>query len=114
MLYIAPSDVHGVGVFTDCMLYAGGVFEQAPILVLEPGDLDAVRKTRLGNTLYQYGDGQAGMLLSPMALVNHSRSPNVRYEKGEGVILFSALWNIKEGAELLIDYADFAKVLGID
>lgn len=114
MLYLDLSAVHGRGVFTRKWIGKGVIFHAAPIVRLAPVDLDLVAASSLGDTLFAFPDGGAGMILSPFAMVNHSRAPNADYTVAGEIVRFRALQDINPGDELLIDYGDFATVLGIE
>lgn len=117
MFYLDNSKVHGKGVFCEDVILADEDFE-CPILILEDEDIKILGITSLSNKLFKWGEYYTGMVLSPLCMANHSKEPNMKYEpsisRGEETIKFTALRNIPARTEILIDYQDFAKVLGLD
>ena len=80
-IYVARSDVHRWGVFTDSDLKEGDVIEEAPFCQFKEKEL---KKSKV-LVRYSYGSDNVdtdevvfGFGFAP--LYNHSHEPNVRYE----------------------------------
>ncbi|MGA8053120.1 MAG: SET domain-containing protein-lysine N-methyltransferase [Burkholderiales bacterium] len=98
----------GKGVFAQRRFRAGDVIERAPVLVLSDADWKRVRKTRLFDYAFCWGeDGElAAIAMGLGSYYNHDEAPNARsLEKpDEGVLEFIALRDIAPGEEIVIDY----------
>ena len=106
-IFIARSDVHRWGVFTDSDLDEGSVIEEAPYCEFK--DKEVKRSKVL--IRYCYGSDNSdtkdcvfGFGFAP--LYNHSSEPNVKYELDvvNQCMRHYAIRDIEEGEELLIDY----------
>jgi len=53
MIYVAPSDLHGQGVFAARDIEAGEIIEIWPIVLFRRGELDAIRKTMLDDYYFE-------------------------------------------------------------
>lgn len=84
-LLIAPSKIHGVGVFTKVNIPKGTrMFLVADLNEYEKG----------GNIMTRLG-----------GLVNHIKSPNCEFkEEYDGLVYLRSLMNIDKGEELTINY----------
>lgn len=114
MIYLAPSQIHGRGVFSDVDI-APGEFHTAYTLPLDDDELKTVRLTKFERMLYACGDGRSCLALTPMTLANHSNTPNATFEVDEtsATITFSALAQIRANEEITIDYGGLAVGLGL-
>lgn len=115
MLFLAPSQIHGIGVFSGEVIEPG-LFHSAHIMTLDDEELSVVRRTKFGRLLYGYGENQAGLALTPMTLANHSSTPNATFEIDEmsKTITFTALARIEADEEITIDYKSLAILLGLE
>jgi len=96
-LYIAPSDVHGRGVYCSKFIPEGEIIEICPVLVLPKKDLEQIRDTKLYNYYFIWGDQDEAIaiILGFGSLYNHSYLPNAEYYP---------LKDILPGDEILINY----------
>jgi hypothetical protein len=94
-------------VFVTRAVQAGEVLEECPMMVLSPEDGDRVAETMLHGHVYDWGEhGEVAIALGNASLLNHSRSPNARYELlyEHRRLRLVALHPIASGAEVLVNY----------
>ena len=108
MIYVAPSELHGQGVFAARNIEAGEIIEICPILLFPRAELDAIRKTMLDDYYFDWGDegDWYAVCLGYGSLYNHSYTPNAEYgmDFEANTIDFYCIKNIEAGAEILINY----------
>jgi SET domain-containing protein len=108
MIYVAPSDLHGQGVFAARDIEAGEIIEICPILLFPRAELDAIRKTMLDDYYFDWGDegDWYAVCLGYGSLYNHSYTPNAEYgmDFEANTIDFYCIKPIAAGAEILINY----------
>lgn len=111
-LEIRPSPIHGSGVFLTHACPADVVLETCPVLVLEPGEFEALAATRLGDYVFDWGDGRAGLAMGFTSLCNHDERPNARVEIQFDPPVAHLLTSTALAAdeEVLIDYGPAAPV----
>jgi SET domain-containing protein len=105
---IAPSRVHGLGVFAIEPIRKGEVIEECPCLPLERGyeHLPSV----INHYLYEWpygGDGRA-VVWGSASIFNHAPSPNANWQTLDDPprCVFRATRDIGAGEEVFIDYGD--------
>ena len=105
-LYVAESELHGMGVHARRAIDEGEVIERCPVLVLPAEDLDALAETSLAGYWFDWTDGDAALALGYGSLYNHSFTPNARYfhEHDEGTVVYVALRDIAADEEITINY----------
>lgn len=105
---IAPSAIHGNGVFATRLISKGQVIERCPCIILEPG------WQRVATVLHDYlycwpkeGDGRA-IVLGQGSLFNHDAKPNADWVTDEAgrQCVYHAVRDIQPGEEILINYGD--------
>lgn len=107
ILFIAPSDFHGRGVYTSEPIPEGTVIEIAPVLVLSKEERADVEKTSLYNYIFEWGDKEgACVALGYVSIYNHSYHSNCEYEMDfeSELITIKTVKPIKKGDELFINY----------
>lgn len=104
--YVAPSPVHGRGVFAGRRFDEGEEIEAAPVIVVPYEAKDHLDWTPLWGYYFEWRDAGAGVALGFGSLYNHSWTPNARYDQDfdDAVVRFSALRVIEPGEEITINY----------
>ena len=105
-LYVAPSPLHGVGVFTDEPFEPGDPIEECPVLVIPALQRDAINGTVFSGYYYEWAEGDGALALGFGSLYNHSFRPMARYDPAEGVavLVISAIRRIRAGSEITVNY----------
>jgi SET domain-containing protein len=106
LTYVAPSPVHGRGVFALQAIRLGQVIERCPCIVLETGWQQI--QTVLHDYLYCWpreGDGRA-VVLGHGSLFNHDTRPNADWttDNQEHQFTYHAIRDIHPHEEIFIDY----------
>jgi len=116
-LRIAERGKRGRGVLADGPIAAGTLIERSPVLIIPPGDREAVDRTiiftyvfmwehgTVEEDLYRH-EGRSAIALGFTSLLNHSYTPNcnfIRQIDAEMIDLVAAR-DIADGEELFIDY----------
>ena len=105
-LYVAPSPLHGFGVFTDEPFATGDPIEECPVLVIPSPQRELIDRTIFSGYYYEWGEADGALALGFGSLYNHSYKPTARYDQAEGepVLIISAIRPIRPGAEITINY----------
>ncbi len=111
-IYIAQSKIEnaGLGVFTARDIKMGEIIERCPIILLDEPDILEIRKTKLHNYYFMWGNDEryhkGAICLGFGSMYNHSYSPNATYRKliKEEIIEFIAIKNIKTDEEITVNY----------
>jgi len=105
-LYVAPSPLHGFGVFTDEAFASGDPIEECPVLVIPSPQRELIDRTVFSGYYYEWGQGEGALALGFGSLYNHSYKPTARYDQaGQGpVLIISAIRRISPGTEITINY----------
>ena len=105
-LYVAPSPLHGFGVFTDEAFEPGDPIEECPVLVIPALQRDAINATIFSGYYYEWAEGHGALALGFGSLYNHSFRPLARYDPAEGaaVLVISAIRRIRAGSEITVNY----------
>lgn len=107
-IYVAPSDLHGKGVFAARDISEGEIIEICPVLLFPKAQLAAIRTTVLDDYYFDWGDDGAwyALCLGYGSLYNHSYEPNAEYgmDFDAKTIDFYCLRDIPAGAEILVNY----------
>ncbi len=108
ILYIAPSDRMGRGVFTTSNIEEGTEVEISPVIVMSREERRLLDQTLLHDYIFEWGvkADQCCMALGYVPLYNHSYASNCEYEMDfeAEVIRIKTVRFIKEGEELFINY----------
>lgn len=107
-LVVAPSSLHGRGVFTTTPLNHHTTIEISPVIVMNAADRTHLDQTLLHDYIFEWGDDRLSccMALGYIPLYNHGNPSNCEYEMDfeEGIIRIKTLRAIAAGEELLINY----------
>lgn len=107
-LYIAQSNIHGLGIFARSDIKEGEIIEEAPILLIEEDQITDLTQTELRFYYFAWGAGfkQAAIGFGYASLYNHSYDPNARYIKDmeNNLLRFVAIKNIESEQEILVNY----------
>lgn len=105
-LYVAPSAIHGLGVFAARSMAAGDLVECCPAIVCPAGDEALLEATALRGLYFTWQKGAVAVALGFGSLYNHSWRANARYELGyrARLVRVLAVRAIAEGEEVTINY----------
>ena len=106
-LLVAPSPIHGTGVFARRAFDPGEVVETCPVIVCPMGEEALLEQTSLRGLYFHWGDDEAvAVALGYGSLYNHAWSSNARYETdvAAGVVRFLCVRPIAPGDEVTINY----------
>lgn len=107
-IYVAPSQIHGLGIFARIDIKEGEIIEESPVLLIEEDQISDLTKTELRFYYFAWGTGfkQAAIGLGYASLFNHSYEPNARYIKDmeQQVLRFVTLKDIKREEEIIVNY----------
>ncbi len=115
--YIAQSNIHGWGAFTQGGYDAGETVETNPILILGPDEVSSVLQTDLKRYIFYLRESDknpdscyAFVAMGNVSFCNHAKDANCHFDIDEdnGVIRLVALKPLIDGTELFIDYGDYA------
>jgi hypothetical protein len=111
-LYLAPSPIHGRGVFTDERVEQGEVFHRADVLVMTRAD---VERTGLWPHVYDMG-GVPGLPMSLASMVNHARPGSVTatVDLAGKWLTLTATRPLNPGDEVTLDYLSHAVALRLE
>lgn len=105
-LFVAPSVIHGLGVFAAREIRAGELVECCPALVCPAGEEELLGATALRGLYFTWRNEAVAVALGFGSLYNHSWRPNARYELKyrARLVRFLAVRTIAEGEEITINY----------
>jgi len=107
-IYVAPSDLHGQGVFAARDISAGEIIEICPVLLFPKAQLANIRQTILDDYYFDWGeDGEwYAVCLGYGSLYNHSYAPNAEYgmDFEAKTIDIYCVGDIHAGSEILVNY----------
>ena len=108
ILFIAPTEDIGRGVFTSEDISKGTIIEVSPVIVMSGEDRKLLDQTLLHDYIFEWGDRRESccMALGYIPLYNHSYKSNCEYEMDftEQVITIKSVRFIKAGEEIFINY----------
>ena len=106
VLAVAPSPIHGLGVFTRRPLEPGDLVESCPVVVCPAPDESHLELTGLRGLYFHWGDDDVALALGYGSLYNHAWRANARYETdvAAGLVRFYAVRPIAEGEEVTVNY----------
>jgi uncharacterized protein len=101
---VAPSSVHGRGVFAARRFDGGDVIEECPVLLVSA---DAITAVGLAGYCFEWTEDECALALGFGSLYNHSRRPNARYDHDHdaGLVTYTAVRAIEAGEEITINYS---------
>ncbi len=107
-IFIAPSHLHNIGVFTAAAIPANSMIEICPILYIPREEISIIQNTIINDYYFEWDeDLEAGALaLGYGSIYNHSFSPNAIYEVDmqERTLYITAYRDIEAGEEITINY----------
>jgi hypothetical protein len=106
------SEIKGKGAFAKKDIKKKTVIDIANVVLIPNKDYRKIKKTQLYNYCYIWQDPkhkpefENAVTLSISQFINHSYKPNIRYlyDYKNKTIEYSAISDIKEGAELTVNY----------
>ncbi|NJO87478.1 MAG: SET domain-containing protein [Lewinella sp.] len=109
-LFVAPSDRGGRGVFSSRAIVADTTIELAPVIVLDPDDMEIIHDTHLHDYYFLWGEEGCAIALGYGSLYNHAKNPNADFYMDFEMrhICFFARRDIRAGEEITISYNDEA------
>jgi SET domain-containing protein len=105
-LFVAPSPIHGTGVFARRDLAPGDEVECCPVIVCPAGEEAMLEQTQLRGLYFHWDDEGVAVALGFGSLYNHSWSSNARYEADldAELIRIVCVRPIAAGEEVTINY----------
>ena len=107
-LVVAPSSLHGRGVFTTTSLAENYVIEISPVIVMSAADRLHLDQTLLHDYIFEWGDDllSACVALGYLSIYNHSYAANCVYEMDfdNATISITTVKPVAAGDELFINY----------
>lgn len=105
-LFVAPSPIHGAGVFARRAFRPDDVVEECPVIVCPPPQEALLEQTELRGLYFHWQDDAVAIALGFGSLYNHAWHSNARYELDyeAGCARFVAVRDIAEGEEVTINY----------
>jgi SET domain-containing protein len=96
----------GRGVFARKVIPRGAVIERVPVVTFEVQEIfNPVRRSKLAEYVFKWGDGVVAVALGYGSLYNHSYDPNAKFHSdGRLTQVFSAIRDIKAGEEITVNY----------
>jgi len=108
ILFIAPSEDKGRGVYTTKKIAAGTTIEISPVLELSAKDRKQIEGTLLYHYIFEWGDNKkkAALGMGYISMYNHSYDANCEYEMDydENIMTIKTVKDVKAGEELHINY----------
>jgi hypothetical protein len=105
-LFVAPSPIHGTGVFARRAFEPGDAIECCPVIVCPPGEEGLLEQTQLRGLYFHWEDEAVAVALGFGSLYNHAWGSNARYEPDvdAAVIWFLCVRPIAAGEGVTINY----------
>jgi SET domain-containing protein len=108
ILYVAPSDKGGRGVFTSQPIAAGTTIEISPVLVFSSKERACLEETKLYDYVFEWGERkrQVCLALGYISLYNHDYTSNCDYDMDfdSMIMTIRTVRAVKKGEELCINY----------
>jgi hypothetical protein len=84
----------------------GEVIERCPVILIDNGQADLIEQTVFNNYWFDWNKQHSCIALGYGSLYNHSYQPNVKYhyDYRNRRLVYSALRDIRQGEELVINY----------
>jgi SET domain-containing protein len=111
LIEVKRSRGKGRGVFAREMIPCGTVIERVPVVTLQVQEIfSPVRRSKLAEYVFKWGDGVVAVALGYGSLYNHSYDPNAAFHSdGRFIQVFTAIRDIKAGEEITVNYTGTAK-----
>jgi SET domain-containing protein len=107
-LYVAPSEIHGQGVFSGEPIEEGALIEICPVIVLSEEDTQIIHETFLHDYYFLWGEAQkeSAIVLGYGCIYNHAYEPNAKYllDYEQRTVDFYAIKGIEAGEEICTNY----------
>lgn len=107
-LYIAPSDLHGRGVFAAEAISEGEIIEICPVIVMPADQRDLIHNTDLHDYYFLWGENEQeiGIILGYGSIYNHAATPNAEYypDYSADTLSIFCLKDIAPGEEITLNY----------
>lgn len=96
----------GRGVFARKGISCGTVIERVPVVTFDVQEIfNPVRRSKLAEYVYKWGDGVVAIALGYGSLYNHSYDPNAAFHsEGPFTQVFKAIRDIEAGEEITVNY----------
>jgi SET domain-containing protein len=108
ILFIAPSEKGGRGVFASESIAVNTVLEISPVIAFSAKDRAAIEQSRLHDYIFEWGKTRkmGALALGYISMYNHDYSANCEYEMDfeAGTMTIRAIKPIAKGQELCINY----------
>jgi SET domain-containing protein len=108
ILFVAPSEKGGRGVFTSEAIKAGTVIEVSPVLVFTPSERKIIEQIFLFDYIFEWGNNRkkAALGLGYISMYNHDYDANCEYEMDydHNLMTLTTVRDIKKGEEVVINY----------
>ena len=106
VLAVAPSPIHGLGVFARRAFEPDDLVEVCPVVVCPVPDETHLEETSLRGLYFHWEDDAVAVALGYGSLYNHAWKANARYEPDfeAGLVRFYAVQPIGAGEELTVNY----------
>jgi len=114
-VFVARSAVHGRGLFAARDLAPGEEIGTYPLLVLSVDETAALKATKVYHYIFHFDETEAGtrgaVAFGEISMCNHSPEANAAFavDAAAETVMLTARTPIPAGAEILIDYEDFAE-----
>jgi len=104
--YVAPSTLHGRGVFAAVPIAAGDIVEECPVLRFPAAQREHIDATLIDEYYFDW-DGDGAIALGLGSLYNHSDAPVAEYIKdtANDVLIVRAVSAIAAGHEITFSYS---------
>ncbi len=105
-LFVAPSPIHGTGVFARRDFVPDELIECCPVIVCPAADERRLERTNLRGLYFHWENDDVALALGYGSLYNHAWNSNARYEHDYEacVIRYIAVRPISAGDEVTINY----------
>lgn len=107
-VYVTPSPLHGLGVFTASNIPIDSIIEICPIIFLPEEDIPTLKNTVINNYYFEWGPElkNGAIALGYGSIYNHSFEPNACYDidMDNNRLYILAYRNIVSGEEITINY----------
>ena len=107
-LFVAPSGISGLGIYTSSELKKNTVIEISPVIVMSAQERELLDRTLLHDYIFEWGEDRARccMALGYVPVYNHAYESNCEYEMDfdHNQITIKTVRDILVGEELFINY----------
>lgn len=108
LLFVAPSEKRGRGMFTSEDIAAGTVIEISPVIIMSRKERELLDQTLLHDYIFEWGEkkDRCCMALGYVPVYNHSYESNCEYEMDfeQEQISIKTMRPVKAGEQLFINY----------